>query len=518
MLKACLLILPFLFFANSSWAGECDVLNKISGGGWFDNGAGSCILNGGGEQVIVGRDKVDQWVDCNTKGMVGRVDPGGNFECLTKEKAWGITPQKSYCGKSDREKFNGSCGEGNSGTGVVSPDLALICPPFEEQVERCIDDTDEAESSTCNYKKNKDTSNFMSMADGIVKALGTTTGMNIQMACTKMKDISQLANGAMLAFKTSCLISQKNCSSSCTAAANMRRDDPRLAGCDARGAVNVALKKFNRTCNALTTTIDDAGAHLMTMYATQLNAQKCDELTTANLQAYCQSNPNDPMCGTTIADCSNPTTAASNTICICQTNPSDSRCGTTNSASNKISSGSDSSGSSAADGTAGGLNGLQGANLNLTGLEGDAGFDPSTAGTRGPSAGNQTGGKGTGRNIGGGDGPAAGSGKQQAGGGGGNGASTKVLGGYYGGGAGAFMGGGSSGSSGSGGSGYQSSGGSNGNQKMAVDLKQFLPGGKQDPSRSLAGISGPDGITGPNSDIWLKVNTRYRSVGPSMKP
>jgi hypothetical protein len=80
------------------------------------------------------------------------------------------------------------------------------------------------------------------------------------------------------------------------------------------------------------------------------------------------------------------------------------------------------------------------------------------------------------------------------------------------------MGGGSSGSSGSGGSGYQSSGGSNGNQKMAVDLKQFLPGGKQDPSRSLAGISGPDGITGPNSDIWLKVNTRYRSVGPSMKP
>jgi hypothetical protein len=51
-----------------------------------------------------------------------------------------------------------------------------------------------------------------------------------------------------------------------------------------------------------------------------------------------------------------------------------------------------------------------------------------------------------------------------------------------------------------------------------VDLKQFLPGGKMDPARGLAGISGPDGITGPNSDIWKKINIRYFSVKHSLLP
>jgi hypothetical protein len=51
-----------------------------------------------------------------------------------------------------------------------------------------------------------------------------------------------------------------------------------------------------------------------------------------------------------------------------------------------------------------------------------------------------------------------------------------------------------------------------------VDLKQFLPGGQMDPSRGLAGAAGPDGITGPNSDIWKKIKMRYYSVTPSLLP
>ncbi len=475
VIKACLAILPILVFgfAASAFGGPCDIAPESQ-------------------------------------------------ECLSPSPP---PPQryvpKQICLQKESDANGGNCiakPGSASGSAVPDPVLSSICPDYSMLIEKCVNETESAKESTCNYKKNKDTTNFMATADGMVKMLGMTTGMNIQMACTKMKDISQLANGAMLAFKTSCLIDQNSCASSCEIAVNAGKADPRLASCDPSGEWKTMLNSSTRACKGLTTTIDDAGAHMMAMYATQLNAQKCDEMTTANLEAYCQSNPNDPMCGTTVADCSNPTTAASNTICICQANPRDSRCGTTTaSTSGTNGSSNGANGSSSADGSAAGLNGLSGAGLNLTGLEGDAGFDPAAGGARGASAGNQTGGKGTGRNIGGGDGPAGG-GKPQAGAGGaaGSGASTKVLGGYYGGGGGAFMGGGS-GSSGSGGGGYQAGGGNPGGSPQ-VDLKQFLPGGKQDPSRNLAGISGPDGITGPNSDIWRKVNTRYRSLGSTLKP
>ena len=50
------------------------------------------------------------------------------------------------------------------------------------------------------------------------------------------------------------------------------------------------------------------------------------------------------------------------------------------------------------------------------------------------------------------------------------------------------------------------------------DLRQFLPGGRLDPNRGVAGSSGPDGITGPHSNIWQKVQNRYKVVSPSLIP
>jgi hypothetical protein len=45
-----------------------------------------------------------------------------------------------------------------------------------------------------------------------------------------------------------------------------------------------------------------------------------------------------------------------------------------------------------------------------------------------------------------------------------------------------------------------------------VDLSQFLPGGAKDPRRAIAGIVGPDGITGPHSSNWEKIHVRYRRL------
>jgi hypothetical protein len=46
-----------------------------------------------------------------------------------------------------------------------------------------------------------------------------------------------------------------------------------------------------------------------------------------------------------------------------------------------------------------------------------------------------------------------------------------------------------------------------------------LPGGKFDPrARGIAGISGPDGITGPHSNIWQKIQNRYQAEKPKLIP
>jgi hypothetical protein len=37
-------------------------------------------------------------------------------------------------------------------------------------------------------------------------------------------------------------------------------------------------------------------------------------------------------------------------------------------------------------------------------------------------------------------------------------------------------------------------------------------------NRGLAGISGPDGITGPHSDIWKKIQNRYQIKTSELMP
>lgn len=57
--------------------------------------------------------------------------------------------------------------------------------------------------------------------------------------------------------------------------------------------------------------------------------------------------------------------------------------------------------------------------------------------------------------------------------------------------------------------------------KETPDLRQFLPGGLKDPTRhrGIAGqFVGLDGMTGPHSDIWKKINNRYQYKRASLLP
>jgi hypothetical protein len=49
------------------------------------------------------------------------------------------------------------------------------------------------------------------------------------------------------------------------------------------------------------------------------------------------------------------------------------------------------------------------------------------------------------------------------------------------------------------------------------DLRQFLPGGLKDPRRAVSSSAGPDGLTGPFTDNFKKINVRYISLSHSFQ-
>lgn len=125
--------------------------------------------------------------------------------------------------------------------------------------------------------------------------------------------------------------------------------------------------------------------------------------------------------------------------------------------------------------------------------------------------------QGGGSPLSGGGGGAGGSGH---GGGGGAPDDPAVTAGFYGGGVGNGMPGGvpNEGASGSGVPGKRGGANTSAAGNGRTDLRQFLPGGKFDPQRGLAGAAGPDGITGPHSNIWEKVQNRYKVLSPTLMP
>ena len=129
-------------------------------------------------------------------------------------------------------------------------------------------------------------------------------------------------------------------------------------------------------------------------------------------------------------------------------------------------------------------------------------------------------GKGGAGHGGGGNGGAGGGGPAgaQKGAGGGTGLNAGILNGWNGGRGGAGGWGGAGGSGWADGKNGAAGNGNGRNPYMTVDkngnpvdLRQFLPGQKLDATRGIAGISGPDGITGPNSSLWDKVRVRYNA-------
>jgi hypothetical protein len=427
-------------------------------------------------------------------------------------------------------EFEGGTSRAASVLGSYSPKASLY---REVSYDECATKLDKA-FEMCDPKKNEQVMGVVNMAK---MAASSFAGMSSQGACGSLGKTAQLMNGASAAFSSTCAaqyhLAEGDCGKDVELIGNDIKDletdyyqalrtadavqvTPAVTAARAdaealseklrstREARDKVRQQANRA-GAFDKNIGDAAQSIMMFAGVQMQMSQCQKLTGLD----CTKSPSDPICallngGGAVVDCST-TAGQSNPVCICQINPSAPQCA------------SDTSGFNAGIGS--GSGGADAGNLDLSKFGGPGGFGDGGTGIfpagAGPGEGGlggslQKGGSGRGnaQESGGGS---NGRGGAAAGGPGGSGINTKIIGGY---GVGGSGGGGSGGGSGysRGNTGGYGAGAGNPN------LKQYLPGGKMDPSRSIAGETGPDGITGPNTDIWKKVKTRYFAKKPSLLP
>ncbi len=368
-------------------------------------------------------------------------------------------------------------------------------------------------TTACDSEQDSGMNSAVSMASNVANLIGQSTSSSVVAACGQMGAISAGANAAITAYRFNCMNDVSSCNESCAEVQTFLKENnycSNLTGStipDQAGGINERAKDYRKTCNSFNDKVAEAQNAMNNLAATTLNSTQCAALASGTSMAdLCVTNPALIGCSSiTNVDCSNPT-MSTNRVCVCAANPLDPTCNNSQNASNPNPVSNGWIGGSTPTTNGDGL-GLSGADLNgLAGIE---------HGTPGSGGGDSVDGKqGGGANIGGGGG-----GGGLAGDGGGRGGAgsemPQVNAGFY--------GGGGSGSFGSssrygGGSGGGANGASAGNAG-GPNLRQFLPGGKYDPKlRGLAGLSGPDGITGPHSNIWQKVQNRYQVMSPSLLP
>ncbi|WP_413942859.1 hypothetical protein [Bdellovibrio sp. HCB-162] len=422
------------------------------------------------------------------------------------------TPRPSNLGQTNNRNSGGNNSSGGGGGQCQSQYDSL-----KARCEREIENT----SSTCDEKNDSGLNSVSGTASQLALAMGQQTSSSVQSACSGMGDVSQAANAALAAYRLNCSNALSDCRKSCNELVDYAKNNESCLG--GSTPKTVAEDKV-RSCNNYVAKVNEANQAIQNYGATGANAAQCENQTKGDTNAadpsimeVCKTNPTNPICPGAAAlaqDCANPQFAATNKVCVCISNPNDPSCrgeqkaGGETAVASQIDSSSrlNTGGGSDIGGDLPGLPGIQqgprpsggsgedvdgkqgnGVNFESAGSTGGGGFkSASSAGAGGDAAT---------------DSPAA-----PAGGGG-----------FYGGGA--ARNGGSYGSDDGGGyAGAMPVAGKKGTANpTGPDLRQFLPGGKLDPRlRGIAGADGIDGITGPHSNIWQKIQNRYRVISPSL--
>lgn len=412
-----------------------------------------------------------------------------------------------------------------------APSNADLCvQQYEALVAQCRSEV-QAATYRCDEKSDSAMSNIGDMASQLALMAGQSTANSVKDSCSKMAGITQGANAALAAYRLACKSAISDCDSSCSKVKDYLTEN---AHCMEGGVVTLAKSsavtglmsevedEIDR-CNSLDSKVEQANQAIQNYAKIMANARNCDVKNTGTptpevvTPPICLTQPNSPACkmATKIIDCSSPELAATNKVCICIKNPSDPSCRM----AQKF--GGDDGPGMMVD-PSGRLSGKG----DGSDFSGDIPNLPSIAQREiNKAAGSSINGKQGGNAALGGGSNGSGGGGATAGGNGGSDSSTDPSSGGSG-----FYGGGGGSGSGRGysdGDGEPSSSGSRGLRPAAVgangkplspNLRKFLPGGQYDPRRGFSGMAGPDGITGPHSDIWQKIQNRYRVMSPFLLP
>jgi|GEM_PF-3653895 len=380
-------------------------------------------------------------------------------------------------------------------------------------------------------KKGSNESLLLQVAQTVIAGLAS----NPSLACSNFAETGMMSNVALIAYENDCKTAIDSCNDTCSAATvhkspaylalSKREKVKTLPGPPPTQNPDSAIAKgemeqMDQEANDQRTSVCDQYAaafpNKIAIVRTMVAANNQANTTCANMkqalidknaqaaQMACVTNPSGPGCAGAVqaGDCTNPANAGS-PMCACMAS---GNCNSTTSASGGSSGGTamnpGASSSGAAPLNAASLGGPGGpfGNDPLPLGKTPAGTPPGTTPPNGGGLGGIPGGSG-------GSGPAAaGKGAQAPPG-------SKTASSPNGG----VLMPGSSSSTGNFSGGYGSNPGNGGTGGRAVFGGQY--GAKPanptqfanayDPSRSLAAVSGPDGITGPNSDLWAKVRTQY---------
>jgi hypothetical protein len=311
-------------------------------------------------------------------------------------------------------------------------------------------------------------------------------GNNSGQQCKNQADLSKILAGLSALKGGACTATVSDCKDTCKK--YVEQNDSKS---DSKTRSNVSkAKRFMKLCDAYAPNSTAAFAQAAGMLANMFMNQKCAE----------QSATASPT-PTAMQDCTNPTYAKTNIMCICQNDPKSAMC----QAGQQFPTGLQTSNGNTGPGTP-----AYGTDTSTpsdgAALLGDGGK------AKGASGSATTGEGGGGGGLQGGRGGAAANNGGDGGGYGPSGINTGVITGTAnGGGAGA-----ASAPGGGGGAGGGGGGGRNRTTASDFDLSKFLPKGK---TKNYGGqsITAKDGITGPmGPSIWEKVSNQYQLQKPNL--
>jgi hypothetical protein len=399
--------------------------------------------------------------------------------------------------------------DGAANTAGVTEKVTAIQNEMKEKgkIYECVATTETAKDE-CRLDKSDEMKAFLNFGQ-MMGALTQASGKQDESYCNKMKNMNDMASSGLSGFKLYCSNGYFACKKSCDSAKKFLNDNQ--VDHDVYNEAESQVLKASKTCGKLTGSLAEAASYIVVMVQNHANAKQCKQMLGKADNELCKMNKEfcDPLAS---LDCNNPQTAMTNLVCKCKANPN-------------------------AEGCKGNVSGLSANNMvdpngmaDTAGLGAGAGKLPSAGGDVPEQYGFPFDGKpseGKGANLSLGKGGHGGGGGIPAGGGngahpagkpgpGGSNLNASILNGWQG-------GRGNQGGWGNTGGGWgdgkdKAAGGNGKNPYMTVDkngnpvdLRQFLPGQNLDATRGIAGISGPDGITGPNSSLWKKIRVRYGS-------